>query len=134
MSHLNFRSKRRLFCAIFKHFVVLGKYKKCQAPLVVSAMKGPTLMGFFSIKMKKGKEVILSSFSRQTDQFCTRFTDSHLKSTRAAALLASKVNEQFLSFFNSMRKSFPLHFAGVKSTAMDRGYRRMHIAPYVRPK
>ena len=23
---------------------------------------------------------------------------------------------------------------GVKSTALDRGYRRMHIAPYVRPK
>ena len=74
MSHLNFRSKRRLFWAIFKHFVVLGKYKKCQAPLVVSAMKGPTLMGFFSIKMKKGKEVILSPFSRPILYSFYRFT------------------------------------------------------------
>ena len=74
MSHLNFRSKRRLFWAIFKHFVVQGKYKKCQAPLVVSAMKGPTLMGFFSIKMKKGKEVILSPFSRPILYSFYRFT------------------------------------------------------------
>eukprot|EP00093_Oithona_nana_P008174 08174.XXX_241224_241508_1 [CDS] Oithona nana genome sequencing. len=73
-------------------------------------MKGPTLMGFFSIKMKKGKEVILSPFSRPILYSFYRFT------------------------FEEYEGSSTVGIKGVKSTAMDRGYRRMHIAPYVRPK
>ena len=63
-------------------------------------MKGPTLMGFYSIQIEEGSDFIIP--------FCTLFTDSPLKSTRAAALLASKV--QIFIFFYLIQKIISIAF------------------------
>ena len=63
-------------------------------------MKGPTLMGFYSIQIEEGSDFIIP--------FCTLFTDSPLKSTRAAALLASKV--QIFIFFHLIQKIISIAF------------------------
>lgn len=82
--------------------------------------------------------------SSTQENYSTNPTSNSGGSCRPSVVAAQTNNESLIDAislvedngftFEEYEGSSTVGIKGVKSTAMDRGYRRMHIAPYVRPK